>query len=148
MFRVLIIVTATMSSRRFASLLVVLSGLIASGCAGVALTAAGVGGGVAASHHMGGHAYRTFTAPIPKVRAAVLVALKRMAIKVDRTEKIELGERLVARAGDRDIEIELEALSANTTRVRAVVSKDGGVLVDAATAIEIINQTEAAFGRG
>lgn len=137
-----------MSSRSFASLLVVLSGLIASGCAGVALTAAGVGGGVAASHHMGGHAYRTFTAPIPKVRAAVQAALRKMAIRIERTEKTELGERVIAKAGDREIEIELEALSANTTRVRAVVSKDGGVLVDAATAIEIINQTEAAFGRG
>ncbi len=122
--------------------------MLGSGCAAVALTAAGVGGGVAASHHMGGLAYRTFTAPIPKVRGAVLTAFKKMDIKPNRTEKIELGERVIAYAGDRTIEVELEALTSNTTRIRVVVKKEGGVLVDAATAVEIINQTEIAFGRG
>ncbi len=126
----------------------VLIGLLATaGCAGVALTAAGVGGGVAASHQMGGLAYRTFTEPLPRVRAAVLAALKRMAIKPEGTEKIELGEKITARAGDRNIEIELEALTPNTTRMRAVARKDGGVIVDSATAVEIINQTERSFGR-
>lgn len=119
-----------------------------SGCAGIALTAAGVGGGVAASHQMGGLAYRTFTAPLPRVRSAVYAALKKMAIKPDGTEKIDLGERITAKAGDRNIEIELEALTPNTTRMRAVARKDGGAIVDSATAVEIINQTEAAFGKG
>lgn len=116
-----------------------------SGCAGVALTAAGVGGGVAASHHMGGLTYRTFTEPLPRVRTAVLMGMKRMAIKPHSTEKTELGERIIARAGDRIIEVELEALTPNTTRIRAVVRMDGGILVDSATAIEIINQTERSF---
>lgn len=121
--------------------------LCLSGCAAVALTAAGVGGGVAASHQMGGLTYRTFSEPLPKVRTAVLSALKRMAIKTQSTEKIELGERILAKAGDRNIEIELEALTPNTTRVRAVARKDGGLIVDSATAVEIINQTERSFGR-
>ena len=129
-------------------LLVSLSTTLASGCAGVALTGLAVGGGVAASHQMGGLAYRTFTAPLPKVRTAVMAALKKMAIKPGATEKIELGERITAKAGDRNIEIELEAVTSNTTRIRAVVRKEGGVVVDAATAVEIINQTEAAFGHG
>jgi hypothetical protein len=137
-----------MISRAFSSFVIALVSILATGCAAVALTAAGVGGGAAASHHMGGLAYRTFTAPIPKVRAAVLAALKKMDIKPNRTEAIELGERVVAFAGDRTVEVELEALTSNTTRVRVVVKKEGGVLVDAATAIEIINQTEVAFGRG
>lgn len=117
------------------------------GCAAVALTAAGVGGGVAASHQLGGLAYRTFSEPLPRVRSAVMAALKRMAIKAESTEKIELGERILARAGDRNIEIELEALTPNTTRVKAVARKDGGLIVDSATAVEIINQTERSFGR-
>ncbi|MDO8931103.1 MAG: DUF3568 family protein [Rhodocyclaceae bacterium] len=137
-----------MRLREFRVLFVCLMTFVVTGCAGVALTAAGVGGGVAASHHVGGLAYRTFTAPIPKVRSAVLAALRKMDIKPDRTEKIGLGERVIAKAGDRIVEIELEALTSNTTRMRAVVTKEGGVLVDAATAIEIINQTEIAFGRG
>jgi hypothetical protein len=127
--------------------LVLLMALCASGCAGVALTAVGVGGGVAASHHLGGMAYRTFTEPLPRVRTAVFDGMKRMAIKPHTTEKIELGERIIARAGDRTIEVELEALTPNTTRIRAIAKKDGGILVDSATAIEIINQTERSFAK-
>lgn len=126
----------------------VVAASLLTGCAGVALTAAGVGGGVAASHQMGGLAYRTFTAPLPRVKVAVLEAFKRMEIKPGKTEKIDLGERIVARAGDRDIEIELESLTPKVTRMRSVVRRDGGIVVDSATAVEIINQTEIAFGKG
>lgn len=112
------------------------------GCVGVALTAGGVGGGVAASHQMGGLVYRTFTEPLPRVRSAVMTAYKRMGIKSEKKEKTELGERILARAGDRNIEVELEAVTPNTTRMRAVVRKDGGLIVDSATAVEIITQTE------
>ena len=117
-----------------------------SGCAAVALTAAAVGGGVAANHQLGGIAYRTFTAPLPNVRTAAMAALKRMGIKPDGSEKIELGERLLAKAGDRNIEIELEALTPNTTRIRVVAKKDGGMVVDSSTAVEIITQTEKSIG--
>ena len=117
-----------------------------SGCAAVALTAAAVGGGVAANHQLGGIAYRTFTAPLPKVRTAAMAALRRMGIKPDGSEKIELGERLLAKAGDRNIEIELEALTPNTTRIRVVAKKDGGMVVDSSTAVEIITQTEKSIG--
>ena len=75
-----------------------------------------------------------------------MAALKRMGIKPDGSEKIELGERLLAKAGDRNIEIELEALTTNTTRMRVVAKKDGGVVVDSSTAVEIITQTEKSIG--
>lgn len=114
-------------------------------CVPVALTAGGVGGGVAASHQMGGLVYRTFTEPLPRVRSATLAAFKRMAIKPEKTEKIELGERILARAGDRNVEVELEALTSNTTRMRATVRRSGGMVVDSATAVEIITQTEQAI---
>ena len=120
--------------------------LATSGCAAAALTAAAVGGGVAVNHQLGGIAYRTFTAPLPRVRSAALTALRKMGIKVEGTEKIEYGERLLAKAGDRNIEIELEALTPNTTRMRAVAKKDGGAVVDSSTAVEIITQTEKAIG--
>nr|WP_294841209.1 DUF3568 family protein [uncultured Methylotenera sp.] len=123
---------------------VVITQLLCS-CMPVALTAGGVGGGVAASHQMGGLVYRTFTEPLPRVRSATLTAFKRMAIKPEKTEKIELGERVIARAGDRDVEVELEALTPNTTRMRATVRRNGGVIVDSATAVEIITQTEQAI---
>ena len=117
-----------------------------SGCAAVALTPAAVGGGVAANHQLGGIAYRTFTAPLPRVRSAAMAALKRMSIKPDGSEKIDYGERLLAKAGDRNIEIELEALTPNTTRMRVVAKKDGGMIVDSSTAVEIITQTEKSIG--
>jgi hypothetical protein len=116
-------------------------------CVPLALTAAGVGGGVGAGHHLGGIAYRTFTEPLPKVRGAVKTALARMAIKPDRTEKIDNGERIIALLPDRTVEIELESLTPATTRMRVVARKDGGILVDAATAVEVINQTERVIGR-
>lgn len=124
--------------------LVVISYLL-YGCVPAALTAGGVGGGVAASHQMGGLVYRTFSEPLPRVRGATLAAFKRMAIKPGKTEKIELGERISAQAGDRDVEIELEALTPNTTRMRATVRRNGGMIVDSATAVEIITQTEQAI---
>lgn len=117
------------------------------GCVPVALTAGGVGGGIAASHQMGGLVYRTFTEPLPKVRSATLTAFKRMAIKPEKNEKIELGERILARAGDRNVEVELEALTPNTTRMRATVRRSGGMVVDSATAVEIITQTEQAINQ-
>lgn len=120
--------------------------LVTAGCAPLALTAVGVGGGVTAGHHLGGIAYRTFTEPLPKVRTAVNKAMARMAIKPNRTEKIDNGERIIALVPDRTIEIELESLTPATTRMRVVAKKDGGILVDAATAIEVINQTEKFIG--
>lgn len=119
-----------------------------SGCAGVALTAAGVGGGVAASHQLGGLAYRTFTEPLPRVRGAVLEAFKRMDIKPNANEKINLGERILARVGDRQVEVELESLTTKVTRIRVAVRRDGGLIMDSATAVEIITQTERVFGLG
>jgi hypothetical protein len=120
--------------------------LAVGGCAAIALTTAAVGGGIAANHQLGGIVYRTFTAPLPRVRSAAIVALKRMGIKPDGSEKIEYGERLLAKAGDRNIEIELEALTPNTTRMRVVAKKDGGMIVDSSTALEIITQTEKSIG--
>lgn len=105
----------------------------------------GVGASAGVAHQMGGLAYRTFTAPLPKVKAAALVALKRMSIKVESVEKTTNGEILHAMAADRKIEVELEALTPSTTRIKAVARKDT-ILTDSATAVEIITQTEKAMG--
>ena len=118
-----------------------------AGCDPISLTVLGVGGAAGMSHQMGGVAYRTFTEPLPKVRRATLGALQRMAIKVADTSKTESGEMIKATAANRDIEIEFESLTPSTTRMRAVARKDGGVFVDAATAFEIITQTERILER-
>ena len=120
-----------------------LAGLL-TGCDPISLTALGVGAAAGVQHTLTGIAYKTFTAPMPKVRTAVKTALSNMDIRVGATEKIENGERIKARAADRDIEIELEALSSRTTRVRSTARS--GLFMDSATATEIILQTEKALG--
>lgn len=117
-----------------------------AGCDPISLTMLGVGAGTGVGHQLGGIAYKTFAEPASKVKRATLAALKRMAIKVESTEKIDNGELIKAKAADRNIEIELESLTPNTTRMRTVARKDGGVIVDSATAVEIIVQTEKLIG--
>lgn len=118
-----------------------------AGCDPVSLTVLGVGSAAGVSHQMGGIAYRTFTEPLPRVKRATLGALQRMAIKVSDTSKTETGEMIKATAMNRDIEIEFESLTPTTTRMRAIARKDGGIFVDAATAFEIISQTERMLER-
>ncbi len=130
---------------RISSAAVLIVGL--AGCDPISLTILGVGGAAGVSHQMGGVAYRTFTEPLPKVRRATLGALKRMAIDVNDTSKTDTGEVITATASNRDIEIEFESLTPTTTRMRAIARKDGGIFVDAATAFEIITQTERMLGR-
>ena len=116
------------------------------GCAAVGLTALGVGMATGTGHYLGGMVYKTFTTPQANVKRATMGALGRMQIKVVQTKRNGSTELINARAGDRDIEIELEALTPTTTRMLVVAKKDGGVLRDSATATEIILQTEKIVG--
>ena len=121
--------------------LVVLAVVLNSGCAAVALTGLGVGAAVGVNHTLNGIVYRTFTEPLPKVRRATLVALKQMAIPVDKVEKTDEGEVIKAKANNREIEVEFESLTPKTTRMRVIADSDG-IIKDSATATEIILQTE------
>lgn len=112
-----------------------------SGCDPVSLTLLGVGAGAGVNYTLNGIAYKTFTEPLPKVKKATLTALNRMAIKVCKTEKAEKCENITASTADRDIEIELEVITAKTTRIR-VTARKKTALIDSATAQEIITQTE------
>jgi len=115
------------------------------GCEALALSALGVGGSTAVNHTLTGMTYRTFTAPLPRVKSASVSALNRMGIRVASAERAEGNEVLKASAKDREIEIVLEPVSANTTRMK-VVAKNGGLFYDSATATEIIMQTERLLG--
>ena len=137
------------STRGF--LLVGLSVLYLNGCAApLALTLIGVGAGVstgtAVSYTMDGIAYRTFTASLPHVERATLTALNDMGMKIEGTEKTDEGKAIKAKGLDRQIEIELQAISPKTTRIRTV-AKEGFFFKDRATATEIILQTERILGK-
>ena len=112
-----------------------------AGCSPLAITALGVGGSAGVNHAMSGASYRTFMAPMPNVRAATLQALGRMGIRVDSSGKQNEGEFIKAAATDRKIDIELEVISPNATRMRSV-TKRGVFIYDTATTDEIIQQTE------
>lgn len=121
-------------------------GLLGSqGCAAAGLTLFGVGAGVSTgtgvSYTLDSIAYKTFTAPVEDLQGATLKTLKRMDITVKENKPGESGRRIVATASDRTIEIELDRLTAKTSRMQ-VVAKQGWLLRDRATAMEIIIQTE------
>jgi len=117
-----------------------------AGCAPVALTALGVGMATGVGHTLGGMVYKTFTTPQANVKRATVTALGRMQIRMVRSKRDGSTEVITAKAGDRDIEIELEALTPNTTRMAVTAKKDGGILRDGATATEVILQTEKIVG--
>ncbi len=120
-----------------------IAGLLTA-CDPITLTALGVGAAAGVQHTLTGIAYKTFSMPLPKVRSAVNGALANMDIKIGATEKIDNGVRIKARAADRDIEIDLEALTSKTTRMKSTARN--GLFMDSATATEIILQTEKALG--
>jgi len=117
----------------------------ASGCAAFGLSllsvGAGVGGGTGVSYTLDSIAYRTFTTPDGALRAAALKTLKRMDMETKETKPTDAGQEIVAAAGDRTVEIEIDRLTSKTSRMRVNV-KRGWFLRDRATATEIIVQTE------
>ena len=117
-----------------------------NGCVAVGLTALGVGMATGVSHTLSGMVYKTFTTPQAQVKHAAVGALHRMQVKVVSDKRDGATEIIRAKAGDRDIEIELEALTPATTRMVVTAKKDGGILRDGATATEVILQTEKLVG--
>ena len=126
-------------------LVLLLAAAGSSGCAAVGLTLFGVGAGLSAntgtSYILDSTSYKTFAASEEGLRAATLKTLKRMDIKVEADQATESGRTIVAAAGDRTIEIELDRLTTRTSRMR-VVTKRGWFFRDRATTEEIIIQTE------
>src|SRR5712691_4686684 len=133
-----------MSSRRYGMALLILGAFGSQGCAGVGLTLLGVGagisGGTGVNYTLDSVAYKTFAASEPDLRAATLRTLKRMAMDVTAKQTTDTGTEITATAGDRTVEIELDRITARTSRMRVVVKK-GWILRDRATAGELIVQT-------
>jgi len=116
-----------------------------SGCAAAGLTVAGAGAGVGMAtgvdHTLSGTVYKTFTAPINQVRLATLKTLDRMDMRLTRDERTDTGWLMGAAASQRSIEIELEQLTGNTSRMRVTADQGVPFFKDSATATEIVMQT-------
>ena len=137
-----------MVGRKFGFVAILGGALLLQGCASAGLTLLSIGTGTAAgagvNHTLSGISYKTFNSSMSELASATDLALDRMAIEVGERSDIENGRMILAKANDREIEIELESLTPRTTRMR-VVAKRGFILRDAATSTEIIIQTLAAL---
>jgi uncharacterized protein DUF3568 len=109
------------------------------GCA-LALIGAGGAAGVAGADAMQ-TADRTFTQPLEQVRTATNQALAQMDLRSTEDTTTAQGRHIVARANDRTIDIELENLTYNTTRMTVEVKTYSGMLRDGATANAVVQKT-------
>src|SRR5258706_299216 len=111
-----------------------------SACEPVAIALLGAGASVAFRYNMDGVASRTFTASSADVRTASLGALERMGLTMDTSTPTEGSEIIYARAPSREIELELEPITKQATRLR-VTARGSSLFYDNATAIELVQQT-------
>ena len=118
-------------------LAVLLISPMATGCAAVALSGATMGAGYSFMNV----ADKTSNYPLDYVHLALSQALERMDIEVTEDSETDSGREIVAKANDLNIDIELESITFNTTRITVDVSK-AAILKDRATAVEIIHQTQ------
>ncbi len=118
--------------------------LLLGGCQALAITAAGIGASSGLSHTANSISSRTFTANEQQVRQATLMALGKMGMKLESSERNASIETLRASVSDRSIEIDVEALNESTTRISTSAQR-GLFTYDGATAREIVAQTELAM---
>jgi hypothetical protein len=135
-------------------LVLLLLALTASGCVAAALPALGLAamsdaaGSVAKAgveHTMSGADYKTFSAPLGDVRAAVLQAFRDLEIEI--TEDLPLvggGAQIVGEARHRKITVKLEPVTPALTRLKMLV-RQGLIGKDRATSSELIEQTSRAL---
>lgn len=125
------------------------SAMLLGGCAAAGLTVASAGAGVAmgsgVEHTLNGIAFKTFTAPAEEVRQATLDAFRRMDMALEGDAATDEGFTLTATARERTIDVEIESLTRNLTRMRVVANNGAIFFKDAATGTEIILQVAQAL---
>jgi hypothetical protein len=121
--------------------LMLAAALVIQGCANLTTTTAGAPARNV-DFTLDGIAYRTFSAPLDQMQRATLTTFKRMDLALKSDEIKDDGCReLVAANGDRTVHVELEKLSARTTRMR-ITAKHGWMWRDRVAAGELLAQTE------
>jgi hypothetical protein len=89
--------------------------------------------------------YRTFDAPMARVKPALISTLARMGMMISSLEVRGGREVIKARKAGSEVEIELEPVNRSTTRAR-IAARTGDLLYDEAAASRIILQTEKLLG--
>lgn len=113
-----------------------------TGCAAAVGVLGAVGSGIVtgAEYVVARPISQTASYDFDRVKKALLVALCKMQIPVEKVNEIDHGEEIIAGTEDIEIEIELKEITSNVTRIKI---KAGGDFVkrDTATAQEIVRQT-------
>ncbi|MBT3306936.1 MAG: DUF3568 family protein [Alphaproteobacteria bacterium] len=115
--------------------------MVLQGCSGVIATAGSMAADAGLDHTLSGISYKTFSTSIDTMRAAAFNTLDRLDMEIADQVRKPNGWTIIAIARDRTIEIELEALTRQVTRMRVVAHEGGLFFKDASTATEIIIQT-------
>jgi len=105
-------------------------------------TVSAVGGGayMTTQYFVSRTVNKTLSYDFRRIKEALLVALCKMEIKVDRARPIEGGEEILATADELEIMIELREVTPSVTRISVIAEKDF-LRRDKATAHEILQQT-------
>jgi hypothetical protein len=113
-----------------------------TGCAAAVGVLGAVGSGIVtgAEYVVARPVSKTASYDFDRVKKALLVALCKMQIPVEKVREIDHGEEIFAGTDDIEIQIELKEITSNVTRIEI---KAGGDFVkrDIATAQEIVRQT-------
>ena len=113
--------------------------LILTGCL-EAISAFGTGAIMTAEYVLTGGESKTISHEFARTKRALLVALCKMKIEVDKASPIEDGEEIFATAEELEIRIELKEITSSVTRI-SVKAEKNFLSRDKATAQEILQQT-------
>src|SRR3990172_3524390 len=121
-----------------------------SSCAAVGVTLLGAGASLIADqgvgHIMSSRVVRTFPMPLEGFRVATIQTASKMNLAIDTVDRTETGYVITGRATNRRVEIELEWVSDQATRMQVDV-KLSFFQRDRATATALVEHTESALSQ-
>ncbi|KPK29081.1 MAG: hypothetical protein AMK69_07865 [Nitrospira bacterium SG8_3] len=121
------------------TLLIALSLFVLTGCLEI-ISAVGASAYVTGEYLVSGAVTKTVSYDFGRIKKALLVALCKMKIYVDKASPIEGGEEIFATAEELEIRIELKEITSSVTRI-SVKAEKNFLNRDKATAQEILQQT-------
>lgn len=121
------------------ALLIALSLFVLSGCLEI-ISAVGASAYMTGEYLVSGAVTKTVSYDFARIKKALLIALCKMEIAVDKASPIEDGEEIFATAEELEIRIELKEITSTVTRI-SVKAEKSFLKRDKATAQEILQQT-------
>ena len=123
----------------FQTFLIALSLFALTGCLEI-ISAVGASAYMTGEYLVSGAVTKTVSYDFGRIKKALLVALCKMEIDVDKAKPIEDGEEIFATAEELEIKIELKEITPTVTRI-SVKAEKHLLNRDKATAQEILQQT-------